>query len=131
MATSKLPFTSYLGGQRANAMKEQGKVGNETGGIYRSEDGGDTWKRINSLNPRPFYYSQIFVDPSDDKFIYVLGIQVHTSADGGKTFKTGVRGVHPDHHALWINPRDGRHLILGCDGGLYITHDRGALVGFS
>jgi photosystem II stability/assembly factor-like uncharacterized protein len=119
------PFTSYLGGQRANAMKEQGGVGNETGGIYRSEDGGDSWKRINSLNPRPFYYSQIFVDPSDDKFIYVMGIQFHYSTDRGKTFKAGARGVHPDHHALWVNPRDGRHLILGCDGGLYITHDRG------
>ncbi len=120
------PFTSYLGGQRANAMKEQGKVGNETGGIYRSEDGGESWKRINSLNPRPFYYSQIIVDPSDDKYIYVMGIQFHYSTDRGKTFKTGARGVHPDHHALWVNPRDGRHLILGCDGGLYITHDRGA-----
>ena len=119
------PFTSYLGGQRANAMKEQGKLGNETGGIYRSDDGGESWTRINSLNPRPFYYSKLFVDPSDDKYIYVMGIQFHYSTDRGKTFKTGARGVHPDHHALWINPIDGRHLILGCDGGLYITYDRG------
>ena len=123
--TSGRPFTSYLGGQRANAMKEQGKGGDETGGIYRSEDGGKSWRRVNSLNPRPFYYSQIFVDPSDDRKIYVLGISFHFSTDGGKTFKTGGRGVHPDHHALWVNPRDGRHLILGCDGGLYVTHDRG------
>ena len=124
--TGNRPFTSYLGGQRANAIREQGKDGQETGGVYRSEDGGDTWKRVNSLNPRPFYYSKIFVDPSDDRHVYVMGIMFHFSTDGGKTFRTGARGVHPDHHALWVNPRDGRHLILGCDGGLYISHDRGA-----
>jgi photosystem II stability/assembly factor-like uncharacterized protein len=119
------PYTSYLGGQRANAQKQQGKNGFETGGVFRSEDGGETWVRVNSLNPRPFYYSQIRVDPSDVNLVYVLGISFHVSTDGGKSFKTGGRGVHPDHHALWIDPRDGRHLRLGCDGGLYISRDRG------
>lgn len=119
------PFGVQLGGQAANADKQQGKDGFETGGVFRSEDGGDTWQRVNSLNPRPFYYSQIQVDPSDDRFVYVLGIQFHYSADGGKTFQTAANRVHPDHHALWIDPRDGRHLRLGCDGGFYVSHDRG------
>ena len=119
------PYTAYLGGQRANAQKEQGKNGFESGGVFRSEDGGESWKRVNSLNPRPFYYSQIRVDPSDANNVYVMGIQFHVSTDGGKTFKNGGSRVHPDHHALWIDPRDGRHLRLGCDGGLYISRDRG------
>jgi photosystem II stability/assembly factor-like uncharacterized protein len=121
-----LPFASYLGGQRADAMKEQGPDGFETGGVYKSTDGGETWQRINSLNPRPFYYSQIHVDPSDDRYLYVMGVQLHHSNNGGATFRTIDSRVHADHHAMWIDPRDGRHLILGCDGGLYISHDRGA-----
>ena len=122
---SSRPFSSYLGGQRANAIKQQAEKGNDTGGIYKSTDGGDHWKRINSLNPRPFYYSQLIVDPTDDQHMYVMGINFHESHDGGATFKTGGRRVHSDHHALWVNPRDGRQLILGCDGGLYMSYDRG------
>ena len=119
------PFTAYLGGQRANASQQQGEKGVHTGGIFKSIDGGETWKRINSLNPRPFYYSQIHIDPSDDRYQYVMGVSLHTSGNGGVEYGTGGRNVHPDHHAMWIDPRDGRHLILGCDGGLYISYDRG------
>ena len=122
---SATPFTSYIGGQRANAQDQQGPEGNDTGGVYKSVDGGETWQRINSLNPRPFYYSQIRVDPSDDQHVYVLGIAFHSSDNGGAEFKTASIRVHPDHHALWIDPRDGRRLILGCDGGLYVSYDRG------
>lgn len=123
--TSATPFSSYIGGQRANAQDQQGPVGNDTGGVYKSTDGGETWQRVNSLNPRPFYYSQIRVDPSDDQRVYVLGIAFHYSENGGAEFKTASIRVHPDHHALWVDPRDGRHLILGCDGGLYVSYDRG------
>ena len=123
--TSATPFSSYIGGQRANAQDQQGPVGNDTGGVYKSTDGGETWQRVNSLNPRPFYYSQIRVDPSDDQRVYVLGIAFHYSENGGAEFKTASIRVHPDHHALWVDPRDGRHLILGCDGGLYASFDRG------
>src|SRR5262249_28113409 len=69
--------------------------------------------------------SQVRVDPSDEKYLYVLGISLYRSGDGGKTFKgDGNRGVHPDQHALWIDPRDGRHMVVGCDGGFYATYDR-------
>ena len=120
------PFGTSLGGQVANVQDRQGPEGFQTGGVFRSADGGETWTRINSLTPRPFYFSRIEVDPKDEKNIYVLGIQLHTSKDGGKTFDgAGTRGVlHADQHAIWINPNDPRQIVVGCDGGLYMTHDR-------
>lgn len=120
------PFGTRLGGQQANVQGKQGDAGFQTGGLFKSVDRGDSWQRINSLNPRPFYYSQVRVDPTDDHYLYVLGVAFHSSEDGGKNFRSDFgRGVHLDHHALWIDPRDGRHMILGGDGGLYETHDRG------
>lgn len=119
------PFLDFLGGQRENIQGRQGEKGFDYGGVYRSEDGGESWTRVNSLNPRPMYFSQIRVDPSDDKYVYVLGISLYRSSDGGKSFRAdGGRNVHADHHALWIDPRDGRHMLLGCDGGIYATSDR-------
>ena len=62
----------------------QGPDGYQYGGVYKSTDGGESWTRINSVNPRPMYFSQIRVDPSDDKYVYVLGIALHVSNDGGQ-----------------------------------------------
>jgi photosystem II stability/assembly factor-like uncharacterized protein len=70
------------------------------------------------------YFSVIRVDPSDDKYVYVCGVSMYRSSDGGKTFQSNVRGIHADHHALWIDPKDGRHQIVGTDGGFYATYDR-------
>ena len=103
------------------------KSGNDpsTGGIFRSEDGGESWKKVNDLCPRPFYFGQIRIDPNEDQRVYVCGIQFFVSTDGGKNFRSdaGLR-VHPDFHACWIDPRDSNHLILGCDGGVYFSYDR-------
>jgi photosystem II stability/assembly factor-like uncharacterized protein len=119
------PHSGMYGGQRENAQHQQGPGSEEYGGIYKSTDCGETWTRINSLNPRPMYFSLVRVDPSDENYLYVGGISLYRSRDGGKTFKPdGDRGVHPDQHALWINPRDGRHILVGCDGGFYVTYDR-------
>lgn len=96
----------------------------DRGGIFRSDDRGTTWRKLNDLVPRPFYYGQIRIDPNDDRRIYVLGVQLFISNDGGLTFATGGRNVHPDHHALWINPKDSNHLVLGNDGGLYFSTNR-------
>jgi photosystem II stability/assembly factor-like uncharacterized protein len=98
----------------------------ETGGVFRSEDRGESWTKVNDLCPRPFYFSQIRVDPADDKRLYVLGVNLHVSSDGGRTFRAdGAEGIHADHHALWIDPNDSQHLVLGNDGGLYFSYDRG------
>jgi photosystem II stability/assembly factor-like uncharacterized protein len=124
-ASPTRPYSFWYGGQRENVQDQQGPNSHEYGGVYKSTDGGETWARLNSVNPRPMYFSQVRVDPSDDKFLYVLGIPLYRSADGGKTFKAeGSESVHPDQHALWIDPRDGRHMLIGCDGGFYVTYDR-------
>jgi photosystem II stability/assembly factor-like uncharacterized protein len=103
------------------------KLGPAEGGIFRSEDRGQTWTYLNSLCPRPFYYGQIRVDPSDDQRIYVLGVGFFVSRDGGRTFNTAnaAKGTHSDYHALWVDPRDRYHLFLGSDGGLNYSFDRG------
>ncbi len=122
---ASVPFSSGLGGQRENVTDQQGPQGHEYGGVYVSRDSGESWTRINSVNPRPMYFSEIRVDPSDSNFIYVLGISLYRSKDGGMAFTAdGGNNAHPDHHALWIDPRDGRHQILGNDGGLYVSYDR-------
>jgi photosystem II stability/assembly factor-like uncharacterized protein len=119
------PYTLMYSSQRENIQDQQGPDSFQYGGVYKSTDGGESWTRVNSLNPRPMYFSQVRVDPSDDKYVYVLGIQLYRSQDGGKTFTSdGGQGVHPDQHALWIDPRDGRHMLVGCDGGFYVTYDR-------
>ncbi|RMH23099.1 MAG: glycosyl hydrolase [Gemmatimonadetes bacterium] len=103
----------------------------ETTGTYRSEDGGDTWERVSPLDPRPMYYSEIFIDPTDANRVYVLATSSFTSSDGGRTFEEIARrptydvGVHADHHALWIDPNDPEHFYLGGDAGVYETYDRG------
>ncbi len=112
------------------------------GGVFRSEDSGATWQRVNALNPRPFYFSQLRIDPANDHRVYVLGWMVFTSDDGGKTFREDRFGkVHPDVHALAIQPGttppanpdpDGRpqpavsqRLLVGTDGGVYQSFDAG------
>ncbi len=123
--SSRGSFSTRLGGQVANIQHLQGKKGYEHGGVYRSTNGGESWRRINSINPRPMYFSQVRVDPNDNDHIYVLGVSMSRSKDGGKTFTPDAgRGVHADQHALWVDPNNSRHMILGCDGGLYVTYDR-------
>lgn len=124
-AMKNRPYTFMYGGQQANAHDQQGPNSHEYGGVYRSADSGESWTRVNSLNPRPMYFSLIRVDPSDEKYVYLGGVSLHRSSDGGKTFTAdGGRTVHSDHHALWVDARDGRHMIVGGDGGVYVTYDR-------
>ena len=90
------------------------------GGVFRSDDGGTHWTRMSALNPRPFYFSQIRVDPKNDQKVYVLGYALHVSEDGGRTWREDrFKKVHPDNHALVIDPSNTNHLLLGTDGGVY------------
>ncbi|WP_299055518.1 hypothetical protein [uncultured Polaribacter sp.] len=102
--------------------------------LYKSEDGGFKWKKINDkpgIGNRPFYYSEIYVDPQNENRVYTVFTYVNVSQDGGKNFTElmpayGVdNGVHPDHHAWWIHPTNGKFMIDGNDGGLNITKDGG------
>lgn len=95
------------------------------GGVYRSEDAGATWTKMSNTNPRPMYFSQIRIDPNNDQRIYVLGVQLHVSDDGGKTFRNdGARKIHVDFHAMWINPNNSDHVMIGGDGGVGISYDK-------
>ena len=96
------------------------------GGVFRSEDGGETWTRQSDVDPRPFYFSQIRVDPANDQRVYVLGFALLVSEDGGKTWREDLgQKLHPDLHALAIDPRNPKRLLLGTDGGAYQTFNGG------
>ena len=96
--------------------------------LLRSSDGGRSWRTVRSgagVDPRPFYYSDIFVDPENELRLYQLHSRIERSDDGGRTFEDVGLGVHPDFHALWVDPGDPRHLYAGTDGGVYVSRDRG------
>ncbi|MBS1704763.1 MAG: PDZ domain-containing protein [Armatimonadetes bacterium] len=125
-AEKQRPYLAELAGQDANLQDQQGEPDKEFGGIYRSDDGGENWKRVNSLNPRPMYFGRVAVDPNDDKNVYVLGVSQYQSHNGGITFTEDFgNSVHADGHAIWIDPSDSRHMLIGCDGGFYSTYDTG------
>ncbi len=101
-------------------------VQTEKSGIYRSEDKGETWKKMSDTNPRPSYYSQVRIDPNNDSRIWVLGAAMYFSEDGGKTFTTErVQKIHGDFHALWIDPANSDHMLAGSDGGIHGSYDSG------
>ncbi len=94
-------------------------------GLYRSNDGGQTWAKMAPQNVRPFYYSQVRVDPRDPERVYFTSTPRLFSTDGGKTVRAGDQGVHVDTHAQWIDPADPNHMVEGNDGGAWQTWDRG------
>ena len=102
--------------------------------LYKSEDGGFKWKKINDKNDigdRPFYYSEIYADPQNENRVFSVFTYINVSEDGGKNFTQLMpaydadNGVHPDHHAFWLHPEDGQFIIDGNDGGLNISRDGG------
>jgi photosystem II stability/assembly factor-like uncharacterized protein len=96
--------------------------------IYRSDDLGENWARMNdgpNITLRPFYFANVIVDPKDFNRVYKPGLQLSASDDGGKTFSTIAGSVHSDFHAMWIDPRNPEQMIVGTDGGVYLSTDRG------
>jgi len=100
-------------------------------GLFRSDNKGQSWTAVSNCDARPMYFSQLRVDPTTDRTIYVAGLPVAKSLDGGRTFATlddegGNKAPgHVDQHAIWIDPRNPRHLMIGNDGGLDISWDQG------
>jgi photosystem II stability/assembly factor-like uncharacterized protein len=96
-------------------------------GVYRSVNRGDSWEQLSTMNPRPMYFSQIRIDPKDRNRVYLLGSNrgFYVSDDGGRDFRDVFSTIHSEDHALWIDPDDTNHLIVGGDGGVSISWDRG------
>ncbi len=101
---------------------------NKAGGTFRSTNRGETWEKRGDYNPGgPMYYQEIFVDPKDAERVYSMDVFLQVSDDAGKTWRNlGERYKHVDNHAIWIDPDDTDHYLVGCDGGLYQSFDRGA-----
>ena len=100
-------------------------------GLYKSEDGGYKWQLVTAdpqiVTNRPFYFQDIAVDPENENRVWLIYQMISVSEDGGKSFRTVIpyRGIHPDHHAFWIHPKNGNFIIDGNDGGIGISRDRG------
>jgi len=98
------------------------------GVLWRSGDGGDTWTEVSrsrQIGSRPFYYSDIRVDPTDANTVYALASGLYRSIDGGRSWERIAGDIHGDHHALWIDPADPHRLIDGNDGGWHFSYDGG------
>lgn len=98
------------------------------GGFFKSTDRGESWKKMNKyVSGSPQYYQELVPDPQDVNRVYSLDTWLHVTTDGGKTMKkVGGKFKHVDDHALWIDPKDPEYLLIGCDGGVYESFDRGA-----
>jgi photosystem II stability/assembly factor-like uncharacterized protein len=97
------------------------------GGVYRSDNGGETWRKLNdnrALRQRAWYYSRIYADTQDENVVYVLNVRYHKSTDGGRTFEA-YNAPHGDHHDLWIAPEDNQRMVIADDGGAQISFDGG------
>jgi len=100
-------------------------VENENGGIFRSEDGGATWAKVNddrNVRQRSFYYTRVTADPKDKDVIYITNVQFYRSIDGGKTFKN-IRQPHSDNHDMWIDPNNNKRMVEANDGGGTVSVD--------
>ncbi len=110
-----------------NSNKVYAIIENDHGGVYRSDDGGTKWTKMNddrNLRQRAWYYSKIYADTKDEDIVYVMNVSYHKSKDGGKTFKS-YNAPHGDHHDLWIAPEDNQRMIIADDGGAQISFDAG------
>ncbi len=127
--TGKIGLTIYLKNPKivyAIIEAERGSTPETNqNGVYRTDNGGDSWTKKGTHSTRPFYYHKIHVDPSDDTRIYSLSTNLMLSTDSGQTWRSMPTRVHPDWHAMWINPNDSNHIWAGNDGGMFVSYDKG------
>ena len=110
---------------KSNTDKLYALIENKDGGLYVSENAGKTWELVNSDNnirQRAWYYTKVFIDPADENKIYCPNVNFMVSSDGGKSF-TSMRTPHGDHHDLWIDPKNGKRMIVADDGGAQVSLD--------
>ena len=94
-------------------------------GLWRSDDGGTNWRKVSNTNPRPMYFSKLHIDPTNHEVVYYGGVGVQMTIDGGRSVETdAARAIHDDVHAIWINPSNPDHLLIGTDGGLGVSYDK-------
>jgi photosystem II stability/assembly factor-like uncharacterized protein len=111
----------------SNVIYATVEAADRRGGIFRSGDRGGSWERRNEFDSTAMYYSRIVADPKDVDRIYVMNVFAMVSDDGGRTLRRlGERNKHVDNHDIWINPQNTDHYLIGSDGGIYESFDRGA-----
>ena len=102
------------------------EAGEGRGGLYRSTDNGVTWEKRNSSDSQGQYYAHLVVDPVNPERVYIMNVNISVSNDGGRTLTTlPTRNKHVDNHEIWIDPKDNNRYLVGCDGGVYETFDKG------
>jgi photosystem II stability/assembly factor-like uncharacterized protein len=100
------------------------EAANNKGGFYKSTDRGENWIKQSSKVTSGNYYQEIFADPIEQNVVYIMDTWMSVSRDGGKTFNNvGEDFKHVDNHAMWINPNNNSHWLVGSDGGIYETFD--------
>jgi photosystem II stability/assembly factor-like uncharacterized protein len=110
----------------SNVLYATVEAGDRKGGIFRSNDRGGSWERRNEFDAGAMYYSRIVADPKDVDRIYVMNVFLMVSDDGGRTIRRlGEKSKHVDNHEIWIDPANTDHYLVGCDGGVYESWDRG------
>jgi photosystem II stability/assembly factor-like uncharacterized protein len=115
-----------IGISGADSNRVYALIENENGGLFSSDDAGATWKLVNAgrnIRQRAFYYTHVFADPSSKDTVYLLNTSAFRSTDGGKTLVTIGNGTHGDHHDLWVDPDDSKHVVLGNDGGGTVSYN--------
>src|SRR5678816_2194651 len=102
------------------------EAGERKGGFFRSRDGGASWEKMSDYQSGSNYYNEIFADPKDADRVYAIEPILQVTNDGGKTFsRVGERNKHVDNHSVWIDPDETTHIVVGTDGGVYESFDRG------
>jgi photosystem II stability/assembly factor-like uncharacterized protein len=97
------------------------------GGLYRSMDNGVTWEKRNSYDVQGQYYAKVQVDPANTERVYIMGVNIMVSDDGGRTMTSlPTQHKHVDNHEIWVDPKNNNHYLVGCDGGVYESFDRAA-----